>query len=329
MMMFYYLLPAALSFILVLVLTPLWIAYCRRNMVCSRDRHKPGKVVPDWGGVIVLVGFLTGLMVYVVFRAASGEIDHSFFVAAVSCLLIAALIGFIDDLRSWSAGLPRYYKVLLSLLIPLPAVLFLISRTDVTIPFPMTIDIGLAYPFLLMPLIIVIAANSFNMLAGFNGLEAGAGFLILSTLSYLSWSSGNINAAMIGFCAVSAILAFLVFNWNPAMIFPGNSFTYFTGACAGLVAVLGRIEFFAAILFIPYFIEFILKLRGNFQKESFGRPLGRGNIGLPYRRFYGLEHVAIAILHKIFRKAYEWQVTVLLLVFQGLFVFVVLLLAIS
>ncbi|MDP2841599.1 MAG: hypothetical protein Q8O17_04910 [Candidatus Methanoperedens sp.] len=40
-------------------------------------------------------------------------------------------------------------------------------------PFLGTLDIGLLYPLLIIPIGMIGASNAFNMLAGYNGLEAG------------------------------------------------------------------------------------------------------------------------------------------------------------
>jgi UDP-N-acetylglucosamine--dolichyl-phosphate N-acetylglucosaminephosphotransferase len=106
------------------------------------------------------------------------------------------------------------------------------------------------------------------MLAGYNGLEAGLGIIILSVMGFVAWQSGLGWVSMLAFCMVFALIAFLKYNWYPAKIFPGDTLTYSVGALIACVAILGNMERIAIILFVPYFITFILKARSRFKAES-------------------------------------------------------------
>ena len=80
-------------------------------------------------------------------------------------------------------------------------------------------------------------------------------------------------------------------------------------------------EKIALVVFIPYFFEIILKLRGGLKKHSFGVPDKNGNLKMPYKKVYGLEHLAIKILNK-FGRATEKKVTYLIHAFQILFILI-------
>ncbi len=60
-----------------------------------------------------------------------------------------------------------------------------------------TLDTGLLYPLLIIPIGMIGASNAFNMLAGYNGLEAGMGIVILSTLGLIAYNTGNTVAVVI------------------------------------------------------------------------------------------------------------------------------------
>ncbi len=97
-----------------------------------------------------------------------------------------------------------------------------------SLPFIGTIDIGLLYPLLIIPIGIIGASNAFNMLAGYNGLEAVMGVVILSTLGLIAYSIGNTVAVVISvtITTISALIALLYFNKYPAKVFPGDTLTY-------------------------------------------------------------------------------------------------------
>ena len=94
--------------------------------------------------------------------------------------------------------------------------------------------------------------------------------------------------------------------------------TYSVGALIAVVAILGNIERITIFFFIPYILETGFKVRGKLKKQSFGKVNLDGSLDVPYERFYGLEHIAIAILKRIKknRKAYEREVVLLINLFQ-------------
>jgi UDP-N-acetylglucosamine--dolichyl-phosphate N-acetylglucosaminephosphotransferase len=189
-------------------------------------------------------------------------------------------------------------------------------------PFFGSIDIGLLYPLLLIPLGIVGATATFNFLAGFNGLEAGQGILLLSALSIVAFFTGTTWLALIGLCMVIALLAFLFYNFTPAKVFPGDVLTYSVGALIAIMAILGNFEKVAVFFFIPYIMEVILKSRGKLVKYSFGKPQKDGSLELLYPKIYGLTHLSILILKKIGIKPTEKKVVYLIWTFQLLVIII-------
>ena len=112
------------------------------------------------------------------------------------------------------------------------------------------------------------------------------------------------------------MLAFLIFNWYPAKIMPGDSLVYAIGATVAVVAIIGNIERFAIICFIPWLIELILKLRSGMKAENFGLLQADGTLKAPYKKSYSLTHF---IMKK--GKFTERQIVLLLLGIEILFVF--------
>ncbi|MEK6845975.1 MAG: glycosyl transferase family 4, partial [Nanoarchaeota archaeon] len=159
-----------------------------------------------------------------------------------------------------------------------------------------------------IPLGIVGASTTFNFLAGYNGLEARQGILLLTALAIASWFTGSSWLAVVLLCMVGALFAFLSFNSYPAKVFPGDVMTYSVGALIAIAAILGNIERFAVFIFIPYILEVFLKLKGRLKMESFALPQPDGSLSLRYPKIYGLEHLAIKIIGRIKGKVYERDV---------------------
>ena len=302
---------------------PQWIKRATVHKLLITDVQKiPPRPIPYLAGLIVASSAVIGTLLFIAQQTFIHQ-DTTLTVellAGVSSILIALIIGVVDDLLGQKIGLSQAQKPILCLFAAIPIIVINAGRHMMTLPFIGPAMLGNAYPFLIIPLAITGAANGYNMLAGINGLEAGQGLIILSTLGYLSWISGaSASATIIAACMVGAILPFFLRNKYPAQILPGNGFTYSVGATIAIVAIMGDLERSAVILFIPYFIEFILKARGRFKKESLARPLPNGSLKSKYAKWYSLNHISISTLRKLKGKAFEWEVTMLILGFELIF----------
>ena len=305
-----------ISFAVTLVLTPHWIKAAKRVGLVGRDMNKYDKPeVAEMGGIAVLAGFLAGIFYYIglstFYFKQNGFIVYIF--AAISSILIISIVGIIDDVLGWKIGLKQWQKPLLTLAAALPMSAINAGKSTMILPFIGAVDFGILYPLLIVPIGIAGASNGFNMLAGYNGLEAGMGIIITTALSYVAYTNGYPWVSVLGMCMVFSLLAFLRYNWYPAKVFPGDTLTYSVGALIACLAILGNMEKVAVLLFLPYYFEFILKLRSKLKAESFGKPKEDGSLELPYERIYGIEHLAIAFIKKIKNKAYERDVTLLIL----------------
>jgi UDP-N-acetylglucosamine--dolichyl-phosphate N-acetylglucosaminephosphotransferase len=165
---------------------------------------------------------------------------------------------------------------------------------------------------------IIGVSATFNFLAGYNGLEASQGIIILSALSVITFLTGDKWLSIIGLCMVASLIPFYLFNKYPAKVFPGNILTYSVGALIASIAILGNLEKIAIFFFIPYIMETILKSRGKLVKHSFAKVNSDGSLEVPYEKIYGLEHLAIYLLKKIKpnKKVYEKEVVLLINAFQ-------------
>ena len=82
------------------------------------------------------------------------------------------------------------------------------------------------------------AANSINIIDGFNGLTAGTSIIILSTFGFIARQVGDIPLAFTCFIILGAVLGFFVVNWPSGKIFLGDGGAYFLGFTLAWIAVL-------------------------------------------------------------------------------------------
>lgn len=317
--------PIMASFLLTLFFLPIWIRRAKDAGLMGKDMNKHSQpLTAEAGGVTVIAGFVLGVCVYIAIKTFifGGSTNVIEIFALLSCVLIIAFTGVIDDILGWKIGLSKRVRLFLVLLAAVPLMAINAGESSIALPFLDKFNLGLFYPLILIPLGIVGASTTFNFLAGYNGLEARQGILILSALAIASWFTGSTWLTMIILCMVFALIAFLIFNNYPAKVFPGDIVTYPVGALIAVAAILGNLEKFALFIFIPNIIEVFLKLRGKLKKESFAVPAKDNSLSLRYDKIYGLEHFAIFILQKYKKKVYETDVVWFINTLQVIFILV-------
>lgn len=308
------------SFFTTLLLTPKWIKIVKKRFY-GYDVNKFNKPkVAELGGIPVIAGFLSSCFLFIAYSTFVLKITNYliYFFAGLSSILIISLIGLIDDLIGWKKGLKKWQRPLLTLFASVPISAVNAGKSVMNVPFIGDVDFGILYPLLIAPIGIMGASNAFNMLAGMNGLEASMGILVLLPLSFYSLISNQIPVFMLSASMIFSLLAFLIYNWYPAKIFPGNVLTYTVGSLIAIISILGNMERLALFVFSLYFLEFFLKARSKFKAESFGKPKKNGELELRYKKIYSLTHFGIWFLKRLKIKTSEKNVVCFILFLQAL-----------
>lgn len=341
--------PIILSLIVGLFSTIFIIPYFQKFFtnieIAGIDQQKKNKPkIPSAGGIPVAIGFFLAMMTFVWANTfiLKNRIDLDLLLAATLSCFTIAMIGFFDDIYvrrikkmnssnalEYRVGLKQWMKPLLTLLGAVPLMAVEAGRTIVSIPLIGTVQVGIIYPLFLVPLAVIFVSNATNMLAGYNGLEAGMTLIALLGITFWSFIRGNPIGGYVGLIGMSVIFAFYLYNKYPAKILPGDSFTYFAGALIVTSTILGGVEKFAAIAFLPWIIEFFLKLNGKFSVRSYGNLREDGTIQAPYDKIYSLPHAIIFLFEKFGIRLKENEITnilifieILMLIVAGLFTFI-------
>ncbi len=315
------LIPIAISFIIALIALPKWIQKCRQVNFLWEDMNKPekSKNIAASGGIVLIFSFVLGVLSYIAFRTfilqGNGETMQIF--ALLTVILIFALVGFADDVLGWTyQGLSIRFRLFLAIVASIPLIVINAGDSSFNFPFLGSLEIGILYPLFLIPLGIVGASTTYNFLAGFNGLEAGQGIIIITFLSFISYLTGNSWLSIIGLCMTASLIIFFIYNKYPAKVFPGDILTYSIGALIAGMAILGNFERIAVFIFLPYIIETLLKLRGNLKKQSFAKVNSDKSLELLYPKIYSLTHLSIFMLKKFKKRVYEKDVVYLIFIIQ-------------
>ncbi|MBU1135598.1 MAG: glycosyl transferase family 4 [Nanoarchaeota archaeon] len=305
------------AFAITVFLIPKYIKRAKAIDLVGKDMNKYDKPeIAEAGGVVVLFGFLFAILCYIFIKTFFlGTEMHLIEILVISVtILLAGFIGFVDDIFGWKKGLKRWQKPLFTLPMAIPLMVINAGQSYMFLPFLGRVDFGLLFPLIIIPLGFIGATNGFNMLAGYNGIEAGMGAIILATMGFIAWYFNSmIWLAMVSFVGVAALLGFLAFNWCPAKVFPGDSLTYMIGAFIASVAIMGNMEKIGIILFLPFLLDAVLSLspevRGKGKVEAFGKVNPDNSLDMPYDGVYDTTHLAIKVMKKLKSKVYEKDVT--------------------
>jgi len=88
---------------------PFWIRKARQIGLVWEDMNKPVKKknVTGSGGLVVVFGFTLGVLLYVAIKTfyfESNGIINSYIFTILSVVLLACIIGLVDDLFGWQKG---------------------------------------------------------------------------------------------------------------------------------------------------------------------------------------------------------------------------------
>ncbi|BCU67452.1 UDP-N-acetylglucosamine--dolichyl-phosphate N-acetylglucosaminephosphotransferase [Sulfolobales archaeon HS-7] len=254
-----------ISFVVSLLSTRWVINVAGSRNFKGKDVNKgDSREVPLLGGIGPITGFLAGA-----FTLEALEPRYLRLIASiVSVVLALAFIGALDDFLNLRQSIRAFLPVFASV----PLAVATIGHTTISVPFIGLVNFGLLYYIILIPAVLTITANAFNMLEGLNGLGTGQGIIMASALAYIGLTHTGVTheAGILALSLIFSLVAFLIFNFYPAKVFPGNIGTYFIGATIGAIGIGGYMLTATAVLYLPYVLEFILKARTKFKGISFG-----------------------------------------------------------
>lgn len=250
---------ALTTFILGLVLTPMFIPLLTRLKVGQNiredgpKRHLAKTGTPTMGGLTFLITTTIGVLIF-------GPKEPLIFIALFATIGYG-IIGFLDDyikvVLKRSLGLKAREKLLGQLLV---AVLIFVAirlighSTEVLIPFIGNVELGILYlPFIL--LVLLGASNATNVTDGLDGLLAGTFVFSIIGGFYIAINQENLGLAVFCIALLGSVLAFLVYNVNPAKLFMGDTGSLALGGAIATVAILTKTEVLLILLGGIFVIE--------------------------------------------------------------------------
>ncbi len=280
-----YMLIFAASFLTTYITAPWIIPKLRKAGFTGKDINKKDKpVLPEMGGFVIIFGLSAGVLISI-FMSSFGEslipkLQLELILAALATILIMTIVGIFDDLFSMRQSL----KALLPVFAALPLMAVQAGDSTMNIPFIGPVDLGIWYALILIPIGITGASNITNMLAGFNGLEAGMGSVASISLAFIAFElvsldrPGSLEAFILLLSMSGALLAFLRYNWYPARLFMGDIGTLSIGAVIASAVIIGNFEILGAFVMVLYIGDFFIKLVNRFPSKGWGGEIYNGKL---------------------------------------------------
>lgn len=235
---------AITSFVISFLIVPVIIKYSlKRNLLDIPGRRKiHKKVTPSMGGIAIFCGFFISSLIWVDFSLWS----------QIKFILVALFVIFFIGVRDDLVPLRAIYKLLGQIMAASLLIFLFDLRLDSLYGIFGIVDLpdGVSYIFTIFTIIII--TNSFNLIDGLDGLAGTIAIIALFCFGTWFYFVGDNIFAILSYTMLGAVLAFLIFNWEPSEVFMGDTGALVIGMLLAILAIHFINVNFALPLESPY-----------------------------------------------------------------------------
>lgn len=228
-----------------LILTPMlrFLSFRVGAVDLPNARRINTKPMPSAGGLSIVIAFMVSTLIImpILFPMRQGFASYfDYILPVVLGGLVIAITGFFDDIYELKA-LPKLIGIILAALI----VYFFTDFhfTNFKVPFGGPL---LEFPdwltFIVTMLWIVGITNAINFLDGLDGLVSGVAIICMTTMGLISYFflyESDLYLTLTIFVLIAAIAGFFPYNYNPAIIYLGDTGSLFIGFMIGVLSLQG------------------------------------------------------------------------------------------
>lgn len=210
------------------------------------ERKVHTKITPRLGGLAIFLSFLTG---YIFF----GELSTQMISILIGSFLII-ILGIFDDIKPIKAR----FKFLVQIIAASIVVLYGHIYLDDISAFGFYLNFGWwGYPLSIIFITAII--NAINFIDGLDGLAAGISSIYFTTIAIIAFILNRIGGIdiVLSLLMLGSTLGFLIYNFNPASIFMGDTGSMFLGFMIAIISLLGFKAATVTSLIVPILILFL------------------------------------------------------------------------
>ncbi len=221
------------------VLTPFsrWVAV-RLGAVDIPDRRKIHRApMPRLGGVAILLAIIIPILGLMVVQGSHFGKNYGINLQLIVLLcggVVIAFLGAVDDIKGVRAAIKFSLQVVLALVAWFVGFRF----QNIGVPFlgPVHLPIWIDLPVTVLWITGIISAM--NIVDGLDGLAAGIAFFVSATNFVMAYRSGNELGILFSSTIAGSVIGFLLFNWNPAIVFMGDIGSMFLGYILATTSII-------------------------------------------------------------------------------------------
>lgn len=225
------------AFSVVLLATPALIKVAKLKHLVDEPkeaRKKHATSIPTIGGVIIFSAFIFSSFLWL--PVNHPEVIEGFqqFMFLMASLILLFFVGVKDDIIGMSPMKKLIAHVIVGFILVVMGGIRISSfhgllGMDIILPEYASIMLSI--------FIYIVVVNSFNLIDGVDGLASGIGLFASAAFGVWFAYFGQMHWAVVSFSLSGALLGFLVFNFNPARIFMGDSGSLIIGAIISVLAI--------------------------------------------------------------------------------------------
>lgn len=236
------------------------------------------KPIPRIGGVAIFVSMIAIVVPVLFLPNVVGE-TFRLIQSKIIILLGAAgfmfLVGLVDDIRGLRVRTRLFCQLAAALIVCSAG----IRIESIPLTASLTLELGwFSWPFTL--LWIVGITNAINLSDGLDGLAAGISAIACGVIAVLAIYNGDVVMAILMLALLGSLTGFLLFNFEPAKIFMGDSGSLFLGFTIASASVLSATKTETIVglalpvlaLGIPIFDTLFSMLRRFLERRSLFAP---------------------------------------------------------
>jgi UDP-GlcNAc:undecaprenyl-phosphate/decaprenyl-phosphate GlcNAc-1-phosphate transferase len=228
------------ALVVAILLTPLVRRFARELGVLDHpgERRVHALAIPRLGGIAITAAFFVPLLALFSLETAVAQV---FFAHPMRTLglalggLLVCGIGIIDDVR----GVRAWHKLCVQVAAACIAYVCGYRIDAVALPFLGHLPMGIfALPITVLWITAII--NAINLIDGLDGLAGGVAFFACVTNFVVGVINRDPIVMLMSASLGGALLGFLLYNFNPASIFMGDSGSLFLGYVLATMSILGN-----------------------------------------------------------------------------------------
>lgn len=231
------------SFMVVLIATPSLIKVAKMKHLVdepgeARKLHR--RSVPTLGGVMIFAGTIMAYCMW--FPAREDWMGRNYdaivalseFKYILTSLFILFFLGLKDDIIGVSPSKKLLVHILVGIIIVVVADIRItefwgLFRIDGELPYWVSILFSI--------FVYIVIVNAMNLIDGVDGLAAGVGTIATMTFAYWFYKTDDIPLALLAIALGGSLCGFLIYNFQPAKLFMGDSGSLVIGLIIFVLAV--------------------------------------------------------------------------------------------